>query len=103
MWSSERTSNRPEQPYFSTGAYHESLYPHPAGKTLSVSERIPREVREELAKRGTRSGPLGHGRGECEGDCGESEIRSIDGRRGAGNGCLCDRLVKASGDRASGR
>jgi gamma-glutamyltranspeptidase/glutathione hydrolase len=41
-----------EQPYFATGAYHQSLYPHRAGKGLSVSERIPREVREDLAKRG---------------------------------------------------
>jgi gamma-glutamyltranspeptidase/glutathione hydrolase len=41
-----------EQPYFSTGAYHLSFHPHPAGKGLSVSERIPREVREELAQRG---------------------------------------------------
>ena len=41
-----------EQPYFATGAYHQSLHPHRAGKGLSVSERIPREVREDLAKRG---------------------------------------------------
>jgi gamma-glutamyltranspeptidase/glutathione hydrolase len=41
-----------EQPYFSTGAYHESFHPHPAGKGLSVSQRIPREVRDDLAKRG---------------------------------------------------
>jgi gamma-glutamyltranspeptidase/glutathione hydrolase len=41
-----------EQPYFVTGAYHESFHPHPAGEGLSVSERIPREVREELARRG---------------------------------------------------
>ena len=41
-----------EQPYFATGAYHQSFHPHPAGKGLSVSQRIPREVREELAKRG---------------------------------------------------
>ena len=41
-----------EQAYFATGAYHESFHPHPAGKGLSVSQRIPREVREELAKRG---------------------------------------------------
>jgi gamma-glutamyltranspeptidase/glutathione hydrolase len=41
-----------EQPYFATGAYHESLYPNKPGKGLSVSQRIPREVREDLAKRG---------------------------------------------------
>jgi gamma-glutamyltranspeptidase/glutathione hydrolase len=41
-----------EQPYFSTGAYHQSFHPHPAGKGLSVSQQVPREVREELAKRG---------------------------------------------------
>ena len=41
-----------EQPYFSTGAYHQSFHPHRAGKGLSVSQRIPREVRDELAKRG---------------------------------------------------
>lgn len=41
-----------EQPYFTTGAYHLSFHPHPAGRGLSVSQRIPREVREELAKRG---------------------------------------------------
>jgi len=41
-----------EQPYFSTGAYHQSFHPHPAGKGLSVSQSIPREVREELARRG---------------------------------------------------
>lgn len=41
-----------EQPYFSTGAYHLSFHPHPAGKGLSVSRRVPLEVREELAKRG---------------------------------------------------
>jgi gamma-glutamyltranspeptidase/glutathione hydrolase len=41
-----------EQPYFATSAYHQSLYPHTAGRGLSVSQRIPREVREELAKRG---------------------------------------------------
>jgi len=41
-----------EQPYFATGAYNLSFHPHPAGKNLSVSQRIPLEVREELAKRG---------------------------------------------------
>jgi gamma-glutamyltranspeptidase/glutathione hydrolase len=41
-----------EQPYFSTGAYHQSFHPHRAGKRLSVSQRIPREVRDELARRG---------------------------------------------------
>jgi gamma-glutamyltranspeptidase / glutathione hydrolase len=41
-----------EQPYFATSAYNLSFHPHPAGKGLSVSERIPREVREELARRG---------------------------------------------------
>src|SRR4029077_12415488 len=41
-----------EQPYFATGAYHVSLHPHRAGKGLAGSERIPREVREDLAKRG---------------------------------------------------
>jgi gamma-glutamyltranspeptidase / glutathione hydrolase len=41
-----------EQPYFSTGAYHQSLHPHRAGKGLSVSQRIPLKVREDLAKRG---------------------------------------------------
>lgn len=41
-----------EQPYFATGAYHLSFDPHPAGKGLSVSQRIPREVREDLAQRG---------------------------------------------------
>jgi gamma-glutamyltranspeptidase/glutathione hydrolase len=41
-----------EQPYFSTGAYHQSFHPHRAGRGLSVSQRIPREVREDLAKRG---------------------------------------------------
>ena len=41
-----------EQPYFATSAHHQSLYPHRAGKALSVSQRIPREVREDLAGRG---------------------------------------------------
>ena len=41
-----------EQPYFATGAYHESFDPHRAGRGLSVSRRIPVEVREELARRG---------------------------------------------------
>ncbi len=41
-----------EQPYFSTGAYHQSFHPHRAGKGLTVSQRVPREVREELARRG---------------------------------------------------
>ena len=41
-----------EQPYFSTGAYHESFHPHKARSGLSVSQRVPREVRDELAKRG---------------------------------------------------
>lgn len=41
-----------EQPYFSTSAYHDSMFPHRAGKTLSVSQRISHDVREELAKRG---------------------------------------------------
>ena len=41
-----------EQPYFSTGAYHQSFHPHRAGKALSVSQRIPLEVREDLARRG---------------------------------------------------
>ncbi|MCW5977864.1 MAG: gamma-glutamyltransferase [Bryobacteraceae bacterium] len=41
-----------EQPYFSTGAYHQSFHPHRPGKGLSVSQRISRDVRDELAKRG---------------------------------------------------
>ena len=41
-----------EQPYFSTGAYHQSFHPHRPGKSLSVSQRIAREVRDDLAKRG---------------------------------------------------
>ncbi len=41
-----------EQPYFATGAYHISFHPHQAGKALSVSQRIPREVRDELVRRG---------------------------------------------------
>jgi gamma-glutamyltranspeptidase/glutathione hydrolase len=41
-----------EQPYFSTGAYHQSFHPQRAGRGLSVSQRVPREVREDLAKRG---------------------------------------------------
>ena len=41
-----------EQPYFATGAYQISFHPHMPGKGLSVSQRIPREVRDELAKRG---------------------------------------------------
>jgi gamma-glutamyltranspeptidase/glutathione hydrolase len=41
-----------EQPYFVTNAYHESWHPHRAGKRLSVSSRIGRDVREELARRG---------------------------------------------------
>jgi len=41
-----------EQPYFATRSYHLSFHPHPAGRGLSVSERIPRAVREELARRG---------------------------------------------------
>ena len=41
-----------EQPYFATGGYHQSFHPHPAGKGLPVPQRIPRELREELAKRG---------------------------------------------------
>lgn len=41
-----------EQPYFATRAYHLSFHPHAPGKGLSVSQRIPRTVREELAKRG---------------------------------------------------
>jgi gamma-glutamyltranspeptidase/glutathione hydrolase len=43
-----------EQPYFATRSYHLSFHPHPAGRGLSVSERVPRAVREELAKRGHR-------------------------------------------------
>jgi gamma-glutamyltranspeptidase/glutathione hydrolase len=41
-----------EKPYFSTGAYHQSFHPHRAGNGLTVSQQVPREVREELAKRG---------------------------------------------------
>jgi gamma-glutamyltranspeptidase/glutathione hydrolase len=41
-----------EQPYFATNCYFLSFHPHPAGKGLSVSQRIPRPVREELARRG---------------------------------------------------
>jgi gamma-glutamyltranspeptidase/glutathione hydrolase len=41
-----------EQPYFSTRAFHQSFHPHPPGKGLTVSQHVPREVREELAKRG---------------------------------------------------
>jgi gamma-glutamyltranspeptidase/glutathione hydrolase len=41
-----------EQPYFATSAYHQSFHPHPPGKGLSISRRIAREVRDELAKRG---------------------------------------------------
>jgi len=41
-----------ERPYFATNAYHESWHPHRAGNRLSVSARISREVREELARRG---------------------------------------------------
>jgi len=41
-----------EQPYFATNAYHLSFHPHPPGKGLSVSQRIPSEVRDELARRG---------------------------------------------------
>jgi gamma-glutamyltranspeptidase/glutathione hydrolase len=41
-----------ELPYFSTGVYHQSFHPHRAGRGLSVSQRVPAEVREELAKRG---------------------------------------------------
>jgi gamma-glutamyltranspeptidase/glutathione hydrolase len=41
-----------EQPYFATGAYHQSFHPHPSGKGLSVSQRIPLEVRQDLALRG---------------------------------------------------
>lgn len=43
-----------EQPYFSTRTFHESFHPHPPGRGLSVSERVPHEVRDELAKRGHR-------------------------------------------------
>jgi gamma-glutamyltranspeptidase/glutathione hydrolase len=41
-----------EQPYVVTNAYHESWHPHTAGKRLSVSDRISRETRTELARRG---------------------------------------------------
>ncbi len=41
-----------EQPYVSTGAYHESWHPHAGGKVLSVSERISRKARLELVRRG---------------------------------------------------
>jgi gamma-glutamyltranspeptidase/glutathione hydrolase len=41
-----------EQPYFSTSVYHQSFHPHRPGKGLSVSQRIPTQVREDLAKRG---------------------------------------------------
>jgi len=41
-----------EQPYFSTRAFHQSFHPHPPGRGLTVSQQVPREVREELAKRG---------------------------------------------------
>ena len=41
-----------EQPYFATNCYYLSFHPHPAGKGLSVSQRIPLPVREELARRG---------------------------------------------------
>jgi gamma-glutamyltranspeptidase/glutathione hydrolase len=41
-----------EQPYFSTGVYRQSFHPHPVGKGLSVSRRIPVEARDDLARRG---------------------------------------------------
>ena len=41
-----------EQPYFSTRAFHQSFHPHPPGSGLTVSQRVSREVRDELAKRG---------------------------------------------------
>ena len=41
-----------EQPYIVTNAYSNSMVPHASSDKLTVSERIPNEVREELAERG---------------------------------------------------
>jgi gamma-glutamyltranspeptidase/glutathione hydrolase len=41
-----------EQPYAVTNAYSNSMVPHQRSKRLSVSGRIARETREELASRG---------------------------------------------------
>jgi gamma-glutamyltranspeptidase/glutathione hydrolase len=41
-----------EQPYFSTRAFHQSFHPHPPGNGLTVSQRVPRAIRDDLAKRG---------------------------------------------------
>lgn len=41
-----------EQPYFATGACNLSFHAHPAGKDLSVSQRIPCGVKEEPVRRG---------------------------------------------------
>jgi gamma-glutamyltranspeptidase/glutathione hydrolase len=61
-----------EQPYFATGAYHESLHPHRAGKGLSVSERIPRSTGGSGKAGSRRPDPLSQGPGQCEGNCGVS-------------------------------
>ena len=41
-----------EQPYIVTNSYSNSMVPHEFKKTLSVSERIGADVRDELARRG---------------------------------------------------
>lgn len=41
-----------EQPYIVTNAYSNSMVPHASSDKLTVSERIPEKVRQELAERG---------------------------------------------------
>jgi gamma-glutamyltranspeptidase/glutathione hydrolase len=41
-----------EQPYVVTNAYSNSMVPHASSDKLTVSDRIPESVRQELAKRG---------------------------------------------------